>query len=136
MLSEVAASSMLRLRHFIRHRKTKRPVGCPTGGQYTSACPEVSVVDPQLPRSKQTDSTLSPTQSRTPLEGITELLENIPNKSCVELTRRLLSTVCSLPTREARPRSVLKTVIPFTAECCCTTSDYRGISVAAGLLER
>jgi hypothetical protein len=53
-------------------------------------------------------STFSPPQSQSPLEGFADLLENLPNETCTELTSRLLSTVSSLPTGESRPRPVLK----------------------------
>jgi hypothetical protein len=58
-----------------------------------------------------------PTQSPTsPLEEISDLLDHLPIQACVELTRRLLTSVSSLPTGAARPRAVLKTVILFVAE--------------------
>jgi hypothetical protein len=99
-------------------RRTERQAA-PIGGQCKPACPEVSVVVSQPPRSKQTDSAPSPPQGQSPLEGIADLLENLPTKTRVELTRRLLSAVSSLPTGEAPPRAVLKTVILFTAEYGC-----------------
>ena len=58
-----------------------------------------------------------PTQSTaTPLEEISDLLDVLPIQACVELTRRLLTSISSLPTGAARPRAVLKTVILFVAE--------------------
>ena len=57
-----------------------------------------------------------PTQSCTsPLDDISDLLDHLPIQACVELTRRLLTSI-SLPTGAARPRAVLKTVILFVAE--------------------
>jgi hypothetical protein len=50
------------------------------------------------------------------LEEISDLLDNLPPQACVELTRRLLTSIPSLPTGAARPRAVLKTVILFVAE--------------------
>jgi hypothetical protein len=88
----------------------------PTGGQSKPACPEESVVEIQPPRSKQTDSTHFHPQGQSPLEGIADLLDNLPKKAHFELTSRLLSAPSSLPTGEARPRTVLKSVILFTAE--------------------
>jgi hypothetical protein len=41
------------------------------------------------------------------------------------LTHRLLSTAYSLPTGEARPRAVLKTVILFITEYGCAAYDKR-----------
>jgi hypothetical protein len=89
----------------------------PTGGQSKIAYPEVSVEESQPPRSKQTDS--SSQQGQSPLDGIADLLEKLPTKACVELRRRLLSAASYLPTGEARPRAVLKTVILFIAEYGC-----------------
>jgi hypothetical protein len=58
-----------------------------------------------------------PTQSSaSPLEEISDLLDHLPIQACVELTRRVLTSLPSLPKGTARPRAVLKTVIPFVAE--------------------
>jgi hypothetical protein len=58
-----------------------------------------------------------PTQfSNSPLEDFYDLLDRHPIQACVELTRRLLTSISSLPTGAARPRAVLKTVIFFVAE--------------------
>jgi hypothetical protein len=58
-----------------------------------------------------------PTKSSTsPLEEISDLLYHLPIQACVELTRRILTSISSLPTGAARPRAVLKTVILFVAE--------------------
>jgi len=51
-----------------------------------------------------------------PLEEISDLLDRLPLQACVELTRRLLTSISSLPTGTARLRAVLKTVILFVAE--------------------
>jgi hypothetical protein len=58
-----------------------------------------------------------PTQiSASPLEEISDLLDRLSLPACVELTRRLLTSIFSLPTGTARPLAVLKTVILFVAE--------------------
>jgi hypothetical protein len=58
-----------------------------------------------------------PSQSpASPLEEISDLLDHLPLQACVELTRRLLTSISSLPTGAARPRAVLTTVILFVAE--------------------
>jgi hypothetical protein len=58
-----------------------------------------------------------PTQTfSSPLEEISDLLGRLPLQACAELTRRLLTSISSLPTGAARPRAVLKTVILFVAE--------------------
>jgi hypothetical protein len=54
--------------------------------------------------------------SSSPLEDISDLLDCLPLQACVELTRRLLTSISSLPTGAARPRAFLKTVILFVAE--------------------
>ena len=61
------------------------------------------------------------TQSSTsPLEEISDLLDHLPIHAWVELTRRLLTSISSLPTGAASPRAVLKTVILFVAEYVST----------------
>jgi hypothetical protein len=77
-----------------------------------------TVVKSQPHRSKHVDSTPTP-NSQSPLEGIADLLDNLPTKACTELTRRLLSTAAALPTGDDRPRAILKTVILFIAEYDC-----------------
>jgi hypothetical protein len=58
-----------------------------------------------------------PTQSPTsPLEEISHLLHHLPIEAYVELTRRLLKSISSLPIGAGRPRAVLKIVILFVAE--------------------
>jgi hypothetical protein len=57
--------------------------------------------------------------SASPLKDITDL-DLLPLQACVELTRRLLKSISSLPTGVDRPRAVLKTVILFVAEYACT----------------
>jgi hypothetical protein len=58
-----------------------------------------------------------PTQSSTlPLEEISDLLKRLPLQACVELTRRLHTSISSLPTGADHPRVVLKTAILFVAE--------------------
>ena len=54
--------------------------------------------------------------SNSPVDDISDLLDHLPTQACVELTRRLLTSISSLPTGAARPRAVLKTVILFVAE--------------------
>ena len=50
------------------------------------------------------------------LEGISDLLDNLPLEACVEVTRRLLTSISSLPTGVAHLRADLKTVILFLVE--------------------
>jgi hypothetical protein len=52
----------------------------------------------------------------SPLEEISDLLDHVPNQARVEMTRRLLTSVCSLPKVAARPWAILKTVILFVSE--------------------
>ena len=61
-----------------------------------------------------TPELLVPTQTSTsPLEDISDLHDHLPIQACVELTRRLVTSISFLPTGAARPRAVLKTVILF-----------------------
>jgi hypothetical protein len=55
------------------------------------------------------------TSTSSPFEDVSGL-DNLPLEACMELTRRLLISISSLPDGEARPRGVLKTVILFVAE--------------------
>ena len=47
----------------------------------------------------------------SPLEAISHLLDHLPLHACVELNRRLLTSISSLPTGTARPCAVLRTAI-------------------------
>ena len=70
-------------------------------------------------RGRQTHNPRSggPTHTATNLhEQICCLLDRLTHQACVELIRRLLTTISYLPTVAARPRAVLKTVIFFMAE--------------------
>ena len=58
----------------------------------------------------------NPHPTTSPIEGISDLLDNLPLDACVELTRRLLTSILSLPKGAARPRAVLKTVIFIMTE--------------------
>jgi hypothetical protein len=89
-----------------------------TDGPCKSAGLETPVVKSQPHRSKHADSTPTP-NSQSPLEGIADLLDNLPTKVCIELTGRLLLTAAALPTGDDRPRAILKTVILFIGEYDC-----------------
>ena len=61
-----------------------------------------------------------PHPTTSPLEVISDLLDNLPLEACMELTRRLLTSISSLLKGETHPRAVLKTVIDFVAEYVST----------------
>jgi len=61
-------------------------------------------------------TTLIQVAPTNPIEEIPDLLNRLPLQASVKLTRRLLTSISSLPTGTARPRAVLKTVILFLAE--------------------
>jgi hypothetical protein len=90
--------------------QTKGPAA-PAVGQSKPGRPGAPLVVPQPPQPKHTDSSTPQPQSQSPLEGITDLLDNLPTSASVDLTRRLLSAASSLPAGKARPRAVLKNVI-------------------------
>jgi len=58
----------------------------------------------------------NPHPTTSPIEGISDLLNNLPLNACVELTRQLLTSISSLPKGAACPRAVLKTMILFVAK--------------------
>jgi len=65
-----------------------------------------------------TPELVDPTKKTTtsPIEDMSDLLDHLPIQACVELTRRLLTSISSLTTGADRPRAVLKNVILFVAE--------------------
>ena len=72
---------------------------------------------PTIPKPVAATQVVSnPHPTISPIEGISDLLDYLPLDACVELTRRLLTSISFLPKRAARPRAVLKTVILFVAE--------------------
>ena len=72
----------------------------------------------KTPVAKPTNPELvDPIKSSTfPVEDISDLLDHLAIQTFVELPRRLLTSIASLPKRASRPRAVLKTVILFVAE--------------------
>jgi hypothetical protein len=69
---------------------------------------------------KPSNQVVTPQPPTSALEDISDLLENLPLQKCVELIHRLLTSIPSLPSGVARPRTVLKTVTLFVAEYCST----------------
>jgi len=64
---------------------------------------------------------VAPTRpNHSPIE-ISDLLDKLPLNACVDLTRRLLTSIPILPSGPARTWAVLKTVILFVAEYGSTT---------------
>jgi len=109
-------------------RKQVTPIR--TKGKAPKSAPKVTVGPKQAPVTKtsksakpnQTSQLMSkelvaptkPTQS--PIEEISDLLDSLPIQACVELTRRLLTFVPTLPIGPTRSRAVLKIVVLFVAE--------------------
>ena len=62
-----------------------------------------------------------PTQPNQSAIEISDLLDNHPLKACVELTRRLLTSIPTLTYGPARTRGVLKIIVLFVAEYGSTT---------------
>ena len=71
------------------------------------------------PPKKPNPTSISPL-NQSPIEEISDLLDNLPVNACVELTRRLLTAVLTLPSGTASTRAVLKIVVLFVAEYGCT----------------
>ena len=59
--------------------------------------------------------------NHSPIEEISHLLDKLPLNACVDLTRRLLTSIPTLPSGPARTRVVLKIVILFVVEYGSTT---------------
>ena len=65
---------------------------------------------------------VAPTRiNHSPIEEISDLLDKLPLNACMDLTRRLLTSIPILPSGTARTRAVLKIVILFVAEYGSTT---------------
>jgi hypothetical protein len=79
----------------------------PTKKASTKQCLAISIQPKEL--------VSPPTAHPSPLEGISDLLDTLPMDACVELTRRLLTAVPSVPPGPARTRAVLKIIILFVA---------------------
>jgi hypothetical protein len=88
----------------------------PADGQPKHCPPGAPVVDPQPPQNKHTDSSTPPTTESVTTRGDHRLPRQSSHTCLRNLTRRLLSTSSSLPTGDARPPAVLKTVILFLAQ--------------------
>jgi hypothetical protein len=88
-----------------------------SAGPFTTAGPETPTEKSYLSHPNHADLTIP--RSPSPIEGITDLLDELPTQACFELIRRLLTTAPSLPTGTARQRDVLKTFILFVAEYDC-----------------
>ena len=94
----------------------------------SKSAPKVTVGPKQAPVAKsnksakhkqpsQSNELVAPIQpNHSPIEEISDLLDNLPLNGCVELTRRLLTSVPSLPCGPVRSRVVLKIVVLFVAE--------------------
>ena len=57
-----------------------------------------------------------PLPNQSPIEEISELLDNFPLKALVELTRGILTSVPALSSGPICSQAVLKTVVLFVAE--------------------
>ena len=112
---------------------TFKPAAAPKEGKASESRKDVKAAQPavaapqQAPMMKQAMTGKSspppkkpipasiPPPNQSPIE-ISDLLDNLPVNACVELTRRLLKAVPTLPSGAARSRSVLKIVIVFVAD--------------------
>jgi hypothetical protein len=111
-------------------KPTLKPAAAPKQGKASVGRKEVKAAQPavaapqQAPMKKQATTgksspppkkpkpaSIPPNQS--PVEEISDLLDNLPVNACVELTRRLLTAVPNLPSGAARSRAALKIVILF-----------------------
>jgi hypothetical protein len=112
---------------------TLKPAAASKQGKASASRKEVKAAQPavaapqQAPTKKQATTGKSspppkpnpasiPPPNQSPIEEISDLLDNLHVNTCVELTRRLLTAVPNLPSGAARSRAVLKIVILFVAE--------------------
>jgi hypothetical protein len=114
---------------------TKRPQVTATGKKAkpekaepkTSAAPRAATVKTKKAATTSAKHVVAsqpvtnPLPATSQLEGISDLLDNLPPDASVEPTRRLLTSISSLPKGVVRPRAVLKTVILFVVEYSSTS---------------
>ena len=85
-----------------------------------TAAPKKAAVKPKKAASTGAKPVKTPKPVANPpstsLLEISDILNSLPLQACVQLTRRLLASISSLPKGAARPRAVLKTIILFVAE--------------------
>jgi hypothetical protein len=74
------------------------------------------VVQSEQPRSNYADTAAPTLPRRSPLEGIADLLDNLPTEAYLELTRRLLTVASTVPLGESCSKPVPETIIFFIAE--------------------
>jgi len=98
--------------------KTAKSAPKVTVGPKQEALPKSNKsVKPRLPSQPSPKKMVAPTQTnQSPIEEISDLLDNLPLKACVELTRRLLTSVPTLPSGSAHSRTVPKIFVLFVAE--------------------
>jgi hypothetical protein len=98
--------------------QAQKPIATPTSNTAKPKKPAPKI--PAAPKADlaqpSTELVGNPHPTPSPLEDISDLLDQLPFDACVELTRRLLTSISSLPSGAARERAVLKTVIFFVAE--------------------
>lgn len=65
---------------------------------------------------KPKELVVPPQLNQSPTDEISDLLDNLPISACVALTRRILTSVPTLPSGAARWQSVPKTPVLFVTE--------------------
>jgi hypothetical protein len=86
---------------------------CPEQTPQTTSDKAAKLTRISQPKTKKLVALARPDQS--PIE-ISDLLDNLPLKECLELTRSLLTSVPTFPSGPARLRAALKIVILFITE--------------------
>jgi hypothetical protein len=71
---------------------------------------------PESSKPQTNDLVVTPQSLASALEYISDLLDNLPLQACVELTRRLLTSIPFLSSGAARTWAVLKPVTLFVSE--------------------
>ena len=101
-----------------RKVKTAKLAPKVTVGPEQAAVPKtMKSAKPRQPSQRSPKKLVTATQpNQLPIDEISYLLDNVPLKACGELTRRLLTSVPTLPSGPARSRAVLKVVVLFVSE--------------------
>jgi len=94
-----------------------------SASKFTVSPKQAPVTKPKEPAESTKPSQRKPKElvvphklNQSPTDKISDLLDNLPIRACVALTRRILTSVPTLPSGPVRWQSVLKTVVLFVTE--------------------
>lgn len=115
-------------------------------GKTTKSAPNVTEAPKQAPlpktmktathvkssQPKPNDLVTTPHPNQSPIEEISDPLDNLPLNACVDLTRRILTSVPTITSGPARLLVVLKTVVLFVSAYSITAYTDKNLLKPCG----